>query len=82
MNLKLFRYRERFNVVSGLSDHSLDSLRSSSVDFCGIRASIIEKHFTLSRDGGPDAAFHLSQRSKTVVHSVRESRSGYWRNKL
>ena len=26
MNLKLFRYRERFNVVSGLSDHSLDSL--------------------------------------------------------
>ena len=40
MNLKTIPdIAKRFNVVSGLSDHSLDSLGNcSSVDFCGIRS--------------------------------------------
>ena len=48
----------RFNVISGLSDHTLGTAVSVAATVQG--ASLIEKHFTLSRnDKGPDSEFSL-----------------------
>ena len=49
---------ERFNVLSGLSDHTMGTtVATTSV---ALRACMIEKHFTLSRaDKGPDSEFSL-----------------------
>jgi pseudaminic acid synthase len=49
---------ERFGVVTGLSDHTLDN--TTAVASVALGASIIEKHFTLDRSGGgPDDSFSL-----------------------
>jgi len=49
---------ERFNVIAGLSDHTLGV--TTSVAAVALGASVIEKHFTLSRqDKGPDSEFSL-----------------------
>lgn len=49
---------ERFGLVTGLSDHTLDNTTAISSVILG--ASIIEKHFTLDRSrGGPDDSFSL-----------------------
>jgi pseudaminic acid synthase len=49
---------ERFGLVTGLSDHTLDN--TTAITSIGMGASIIEKHFTLNRDnGGPDDSFSL-----------------------
>ncbi len=62
---------ESFNVVSGLSDHTLGI--SVPVAAAAVGASIIEKHFTLLRDKtGPDALFSLEpDEFKEMVQSVR-----------
>lgn len=49
---------ERFGLVTGLSDHTLDN--TTAITSVGLGASIIEKHFTLDRNGGgPDDSFSL-----------------------
>jgi len=49
---------ERFNVLAGLSDHTLGT--AASVAAVSLGACVIEKHFTLSRaDKGPDSEFSL-----------------------
>jgi len=48
----------RFNVATGLSDHTMGT--AASVAAVALGACLIEKHFTLSRaDKGPDSAFSL-----------------------
>ncbi len=49
---------DRFGLVTGLSDHTLDN--TTAITSVALGASIIEKHFTLSRSGGgPDDSFSL-----------------------
>jgi len=64
---------ERFGVVTGLSDHTLDN--TTAVASVALGASIVEKHFTLDRSGGgPDDSFsleptefsHLCESTKTA----------------
>lgn len=50
--------KKRFNLVTGISDHTLNNVTSIASIALGV--SIIEKHFTLNRDGGgPDDTFSL-----------------------
>lgn len=63
----------RFKVVSGLSDHTLGIV--TSLVGVSLGASIVEKHFTLSRaEGGPDAGFSLEpEEMKCLVDNIREA---------
>ena len=48
----------RFSLVTGLSDHTLDN--TTAITSIAMGASIVEKHFTLDRSGGgPDDSFSL-----------------------
>lgn len=50
--------RTRFDLVTGLSDHTLDNI--TAIVSVAFGASIIEKHFTLDRAGnGPDDSFSV-----------------------
>lgn len=49
---------DRFGLVTGLSDHTLDN--TTAIASVVLGAAIIEKHFTLDRNGGgPDDSFSL-----------------------
>lgn len=49
---------QRFGLVTGLSDHTIDN--TTAISSISLGASIIEKHFTLDRKGGgPDDSFSL-----------------------
>lgn len=62
---------KRFEVISGLSDHSMGS--TVAVAAVALGAKIIEKHFILDRsEGGPDAAFSMNQQEfKQMVDEIR-----------
>jgi pseudaminic acid synthase len=50
--------KEQFGLVTGLSDHTLDN--TTAITSVALGASIIEKHFTLNRNGGgPDDSFSI-----------------------
>ena len=64
--------RELFGCVVGLSDHTLGI--GASVASVALGATVIEKHFTLSRaEGGVDAAFSLEPAE--MAQLVRECRT-------
>lgn len=49
---------ERFGLVTGLSDHTIDN--TTAITSIALGASLVEKHFTLDREGGgPDDSFSL-----------------------
>lgn len=57
---------ERFSLVTGLSDHTLDS--TTAIASVALGAAIIEKHFTLNRNGGgPDDSFSLEPQEMTAL---------------
>jgi pseudaminic acid synthase len=66
---------ERFNVISGLSDHTMGATVPVVATCFG--AKIIEKHFILDRSiGGPDASFSMNEEEfATMVQAVREAES-------
>ena len=66
--------RELFGCEVGLADHTLGI--GVAVASVALGATVIEKHFTLSRtDGGVDAAFSLEP--DEMAQLVRECRSSY-----
>lgn len=64
---------ERFNVISGLSDHTMGA--TVPIVATAFGAKIIEKHFILDRNiGGPDASFSMNEEEFTaMVKAVREA---------
>lgn len=64
---------DRFNVIAGLSDHTL-GITVPVVAVC-FGAKIIEKHFILDKSiGGPDASFSLDTAEFTaMVKAVRDA---------
>ncbi len=65
---------KRFNVVIGLSDHTLGT--TVAISGIALGASVVEKHVTLAReDGGPDAAFSLEP--SELQHLCAECRDAW-----
>ena len=65
---------KRFGLVTGLSDHTLDNTTAIASVMLG--ASIIEKHFTLDRNGGgPDDSFSLEP--EDLVALCRDSKTAW-----
>jgi N-acetylneuraminate synthase len=66
---------QRFGCPVGLSDHTPGT--AAAVAAVALGASLVEKHFTLSRaEGGPDAAFSLEPEEFTAL--VRDCKAA-WR---
>jgi len=52
--------QQRFGLVTGLSDHTIDN--TTAISSVALGVSIIEKHVTLDRNGGgPDDSFSLEE---------------------
>lgn len=65
---------ERFGLVTGLSDHTLDNTTAIASVVMG--ASLVEKHFTLDRSGGgPDDSFSLEPAD--LADLCRDSRTAW-----
>ncbi len=64
----------RFGLVTGLSDHTLDN--TTAIASVVLGASIIEKHFTLDRNGGgPDDSFSLEPEDLAAL--CRDSKTAW-----
>ena len=63
--------RDSFNVICGLSDHTLGT--ATSIAAVAMGACIIEKHYTLDRnDKGPDSSFSLEpEELKILCHDTK-----------
>ena len=63
----------RFNVKSGLSDHTIGS--TASIIATVLDGTVIEKHFIIDRSiGGPDASFSMNEQEFTeMVKAVRDT---------
>lgn len=75
-NLKMVKdLASRYEVISGLSDHTIGSL-APIIAIC-FGAKIIEKHFIIDRSiGGPDSTFSMDEKEFTdMVHLVRQAES-------
>lgn len=66
-NLKtLHNIAEEFNVLTGLSDHTIDN--TTAIAAVALGACMIEKHVTLDRNGqGPDDSFSLEEPELTSL---------------
>lgn len=65
---------QRFGLVTGLSDHTLDN--TTAITSIALGTSVIEKHFTLDRDGGgPDDSF--SQEPEDFAKLCRDSKTAW-----
>jgi N-acetylneuraminate synthase len=82
--LSLRELADRFDVVTGFSDHTPGT--AVSVAAVALGATVVEKHFTLRRsDGGPDADFSLEPEEFAAL--ARDCRiawealgsAGFWR---
>ena len=69
--LTILDLKERFNVISGLSDHSMEM--EVPITAVALGGKVIEKHFILDRNmGGPDAGFSMEpEEFKKMVDSIR-----------
>lgn len=65
--------QKEFNIQVGLSDHTIGNLASVLATSMG--ATVIEKHFTISRsDGGVDSSFSLEPAEmKSLVNETKEA---------
>ena len=65
---------ERYGLVTGLSDHTLDN--TTAIVSIALGVSIIEKHFTLDRNGGgPDDSFSLEPAE--LANLCRDSKTAW-----
>jgi pseudaminic acid synthase len=72
-NLKMIqKYSKDFNVITGLSDHTIGD--TCTIAAVSLGARVIEKHFILDRKmGGPDASFSMNPKEfSKMVKSIRE----------
>jgi N-acetylneuraminate synthase len=65
---------ERFGLVTGLSDHTLDN--TTAIAGLALGASIVEKHITLDRTGGgPDDSFSIEPSEMAAL--CRDARTAW-----
>lgn len=71
---------KEFNVLSGLSDHTLGSTTAIVATVLGAR--VIEKHFILDRSiGGPDASFSMDESEfSEMVKLIRDAENSLGKN--
>ena len=70
--LSIPHLRDTFNVIPGLSDHTMG--QSVAIAAVALGARIVEKHFILDRSiGGPDSSFSMEpQEFKKMVEAIRD----------
>ncbi|MCC3669566.1 pseudaminic acid synthase [Terrisporobacter mayombei] len=70
--LTILDLKERFNVISGLSDHSMEI--EVPITAVALGGKVIEKHFILDRNiGGLDSGFSMEpEEFKKMVDSIRK----------